>query len=202
MGRAAAALIALICWTGIGLQFWAGYSHSHDFIATLWGLARFFTIIGNLALAIVMSAIAFGRRPSPFVLAGVTLAVLLIGIVYGILLAGLHHPVGIGLIANYLLHDVSPVVTAAYWLLLVPRRRLPWSAPWRWVLFPLAYFIYAVVRGGLDHRYPYPFIDVAKLGWVQVSLNAAGIALAFILGGFALVWLDTWRPLGPSGGRH
>src|SRR5437764_15451072 len=60
MARAAAAFIALVCWTGIGLQFWAGYSHNHDVIVTLWGLSRFFTIIGNLALAMVMSWAALG----------------------------------------------------------------------------------------------------------------------------------------------
>jgi hypothetical protein len=43
-------------------------------------------------------------------------------------------------------------------------------------------------------------MDVAKLGWLQTALNAGGIALAFIIAGLLLVWIDSWRPLG-SGRR-
>jgi hypothetical protein len=203
MPRAAAALIALVCWAGIALQFWASYTFRHyDLLLTLWTLARFFTIISNLALAVAMTAVALGKRVSPLVLGGLTLAILLVGIVYATLLKGLHPLSGLPLIANYLLHDVSPIAMAAYWLLFVPRGRLNWRAPWWWVIFPLAYFLYALARGQIDRRYPYPFIDVGKLGWPQVALNAAGIAFAFILAGFALVWIDRWRPLGPSRGKR
>ena len=48
-------------------------------------------------------------------------------------------------------------------------------------LFPIAYFVYALARGHFDGNYPYPFIDVGKLGWLQVAMNAAGIALGFII---------------------
>ena len=171
-------------------------------IHTVWNLARFFTIISNFALAIAMTAVAAGKRPSPTVLGGLTLAILLVGIVYVTLLRGLHTLSGPALVADYLLHYASPVAMAAYWLLFTPRGRLRWSAPWLWVLFPAAYLIYVLVRGQLDHRYPYPFIDVAKLGWTQVALNSAGIAFGFVLAGFLLVWIDRWRPLGPSGGRR
>jgi hypothetical protein len=203
MGRAAAALIALVCWVGLGLQFWASFtSHHFDVLLTLWTLARFFTILANLALAVAMTMVALGRRLSPLVLGGLTLAILLVGIVYATLLRGLHPLSGLALIANHLLHELSPTLMAVYWLLFVPRARLRWSAPWWWVLFPGAYLGYAMLRGQLDHHYPYPFIDVGKLGWTQVALNVAGIGFVFIVAGFGLVWIDRWRPLGPSGGRR
>jgi len=203
MPRAAAALIAIICWTGIALQFWASFTFRHyDLVLTLWTLARFFTIISNLALAIAMTAIAVGKRLTPTLLGGLTLAILLVAIVYATLLRGLRPLSGLPLIANFLLHDVSPVLMAVYWLLFVPRGVLRWSAPWWWSLYPFAYLVYVLARGQLDHNYPYPFIDVGKLGWQQVALNAAGIAFLFILAGFALVWVDRWRPLGPSRGKR
>ena len=61
---------------------------------------------------------------------------------------------------------------------------------------PIAYLVYALVRGAIDGKYPYPFIDVGNLGWLQTALNAGGIALGFIIAGLALVWIDGWRPLG------
>ena len=85
---------------------------------------------------------------------------------------------------------------AAWWLLVAPRARLRWSAPWWWALYPLAYFAYAVGRAQLGDKYPYPFMDIGQLGWPQAALNAAGIAMAFLMAGFALVWVDRWRPLG------
>ena len=52
--------------------------------------------------------------------------------------------------------------------------------------YPLAYFTYAIARGASDGRYPYPFMDVGKIGAVQTALNAAAIAAAFVIAGFGL----------------
>jgi hypothetical protein len=202
MPKAAAALVALICWAGLAIQFRATYASHHDVAATLWILLRFFTVITNLLVAVVMTAAALGRRASPFVLGGLTLAILLVGAVYLTLLRGLLELSGGALLADTLLHKVAPLATAAWWLLFAPRAKLRWSAPWWWALFPAVYFVYVLARGQVDGHYPYPFVDVAKLGWTQVALNAAGIAFAFVLAGFALVWIDSWRPLGPSRGRR
>ena len=38
--------------------------------------------------------------------------------------------------------------------------------------------------------YPYPFVDVAAIGWAAVARNALLIAAAFLLAGSALVWCD------------
>jgi hypothetical protein len=202
MRNAAAVLVAIVCWAGLALQFSASYGQSHDVAATLWTLARFFTIISNLALALAMTAVAAGKHPSAFAMGGLTLAILLVGVVYWVLLHGLHPLSGAALTANFLLHDVSPLLMAAYWLLFVPRGKLRWHAPWWWSLFPVIYFGYALARGQVEHRYPYPFIDVGKLGWLQVGLNAAGIAFGFVLAGYALVWIDSWRPLGSNRGSR
>ena len=196
MARIAAALIAIICWAGLAIQFSASYANHPDVFVTLWILARFFTVLTNLLVAVTMSWVAVGGRPSANLLGGVTLAILLVGIVYWTLLQGLHVLTGPGRVADFLLHKVSPVATALWWLLFAPRAKLRWNAPLWWIAYPLAYLAYALARGTIDHKYPYPFLDVGKIGWVQASLNIGGIALGFILAGFVLVWLDRWRPLG------
>jgi hypothetical protein len=196
MPKAAAALVAIICWAGLAIQFSATYANHHDIIATLWILARFFTVITNLLVAVTMTAVAIGRRVSPFVLGGLTLAILLVGAVYMTLLRGLMELSGGALLADMLLHKVSPVAMALWWLLFAPKKALKWNAALQWAAYPLGYFAYALARGHFDGRYPYPFIDVGRLGWAQTLINAGGIAMAFILAGFALVWIDSWRPLG------
>ncbi len=202
MRSLAAALVAIVCWAGLAVQFSATYGNQHDLAATLWILARFFTILTNLLLAVTMTAVAVGRRVSPFILGGVTLAILLVGVVYATLLAGLHHLSGAALVADILLHKVSPVSMALWWLLFAPKKALKWNAPVQWAAYPLAYFAYALARGHFDRHYPYPFMDVGKLGWTQTLVNAGGIAMAFIISGFALVWIDSWRPLGSSRGSR
>ena len=202
MRNALAALVAIVCWAGLAVQFSATYGHEHQVAGTLWILARFFTVITNFLVALVMTWVAIGRRVSPQLLGGLTLTILLVGIIYWLLLRGLHPLEGSALVANILLHDVSPVLMALWWLFFAPRGRLDWSAPLWWSLYPLAYLAYVLARGHVDGRYPYPFIDVSKIGWTQAALNVGGIALAFILAGFALVWIDSWRPLGSNRGSR
>lgn len=194
--RAAALAVALVCWAGLAIQFAATQAAQGDWVATLWILLRYFTVITNLLVALAMSATALGGRVPPLLLGGLALALLLVGAVYMTLLRGLVELSGGALLADLLLHKVSPLAMAAWWLLFAPRARLEWTAPWWWVLYPLAYFGYAVARGLAGDLYPYPFVDVGRLGWAQVMVNAAGIAMAFLASGFALVWIDRWRPLG------
>ena len=188
--RLAAALVALVCWVGLALNFSASYAHQGNVVATLWRLGHFFTIITNLALAIAMTWLALGGRVSPFVQSGLTLAILLVGIVYVALLHGLHPLSGRGLIANHLLHYVSPVAMAVYWLLFTSHGKLRWKDPLWWAVFPSIYFVYVIARGLNGDSYPYPFIDLRKLGEVQTAINALGIAASFVLCGFVLVAID------------
>lgn len=196
MLKAGAAIVAIICWAGLAVQFAATYAGHHDVVGTLWIIARFFTILTNLLLAVTMTMVAVGRRVSPFILGGITLAIMLVGVVYATLLQGLVELRGGGLVADILLHKVSPVAMALWWLLFAPKKALKWDAPVKWAAYPLLYFAYALARGHVDGRYPYPFMDVGKLGWPQTAINAGGIAMGFILIGYLLVWFDSWRPLG------
>jgi hypothetical protein len=198
MRNAAAALVAIVCWAGLAIQFAATYGAHHDLVAAVWILLRFFTITTNLLVAVSMTWVAIGRKVSAKVLGGLTLAILLVGIIYWLLLHGLHPLSGPALVANVLLHDASPVLMGLWWLLFAPRAKLRWNAPIWWAAYPLAYLAYVLARGQMDGRYPYPFLDVGRLGWLQTALNVGGIALGFVLAGFALVWIDSWRPLGSS----
>jgi hypothetical protein len=196
MPRLAAALVALICWAGLAIQFSASYANHPDVLVTAWILARFFTVLTNLLVAVIMTLVALGGRPSATLLGGATLAILLVGAVYWTLLQGLHALAGPALVANVLLHKVSPVLMLLWWVLFAPRARLHWSAPLWWILYPVAYLLYVLGRGQFDGKYPYPFLDTGKLGWTQTALNMGGIGLGFLLAGLALVWVDRWRPLG------
>ena len=153
---------------------------------------RYFTVITNLIVAVVFTGIALGyRRPTsaPFV-SGVTLAILLVGVVYGLLLRGLVEISGGAAMADLLLHKVTPVLGLAYWIFFVRKGQLRPMHPLIWSILPLAYFPYALVRGAVEGRYAYPFIDAGQIGWVATTTNGAMIAAGFLVAGFLLVWLD------------
>lgn len=193
IGRVLAAGIAAVAWTGLGLQFRASMAQlDNDVVMTMWVVFRYFTVITNFLVAIVFSAQAFGRSriASPFILAGVTLAILLVGVVYMTLLKGMIELSGGALLADTLNHKVTPVLCGLYWLLIAKKGKLDWNDPMKWALLPLAYFIYGIWRGKTEGKYAYPFLNLDKLGWSQVLANAAVIAAGFIAVGYIMVWLD------------
>ena len=190
MPRAAAGVVALICWVALAVRFSVTYAETGDVLEALWILARFFTILTNLAVAVAMTMVAFGKRVSPGVEGGLTLAILLVGVVYALLLQKLYHLTGAALFPDTLMHKVSPIAMAAYWLLFARHRPMRWNEPLWWSIYPLAYFAYALVRGAIEGIYPYPFMDVGKIGAAQTAVNAAAIAAAFLVAGLGLVWLD------------
>jgi len=182
-------LIALAAWAGLIVQCAATFGQTGSVPATLWIVLRFFTVVTNLLVAIIMSGMATGRRVSPFILAGLTLAIVFVGIIYATLLHGLVELSGLALVANDLLHYVVPIAMAIYWPVFAPKIGLEWRDPWLWSVYPLAYLFCAVLRGSVDGRYPYPFIDVASLGYGRVLLNSLLLLIFYLIAGSGLVAL-------------
>ncbi|MEW6436820.1 MAG: Pr6Pr family membrane protein [Pseudomonadota bacterium] len=188
--RLAAALIACAAWLGLTLQFLATYGHVGSVLAALWVLADFFTILTNLVIAALFTDIAFSGREAPRTVGGLTLAILLVGIVYALLLRSIDHPEGLAKAANDILHIVTPVLVPLFWLAVVRKGALRLLDPFVFAAFPLLYFVYAMARGAATGHYPYPFLNVAKIGWPQTFINAGLIALGFLIGGYVLLALD------------
>jgi len=190
--RLAAALVAAVAWAGITLQFCATSSHIGSAAAALWLLADYFTILTNFAIAVVFTGIALGRDDwdRSRLLAGLTLAILLVGIVYALLLRASDHPYGLGQAANVIMHIVMPILVSLFWLTHVPKGALQPGDPFAFAAFPLVYLAYALARGHAEGRYPYPFLNVAKIGLHRTLANAGAIGLGFLLGGYALFLLD------------
>jgi len=190
--RWSAAIIAAVGWLGLAVQFEASFLRVGSVAGTAWGMLRFFTIIANLSSAILFTGVAW--RPTaflrPFAVGGAAACMLLVGITYAILLRGLIPLSGGAKLADFLLHTATPILVPLFWLLFVPRGRLRWRDPSLWAILPLLYLPYALVRGMAEGHYAYPFIDLARIGWTAVALNAMGLAIAFLSVGLAMVALD------------
>ncbi len=193
IGRLAALAVAAAAWTGLVVQLIASTGLTGSVGQAIWTMARYFTVITNLFVAGLFTALALGHDARPKLVGMVTLAILLVGIVYATMLHGLIELSGGAALADFILHSVTPLAVPLWWLTFAPRGGLGWRDPWHWALLPLVYFAYALARGAIEGRYAYPFMDVGSLGWPAVLSNAALMAAGFVMGGYGLVAISRRR---------
>jgi len=165
-------------------------------VGTLVQLFSFFTILTNLLAALSMTVLfsADSRLGKyfiqPRVFSAIALYITIVGLVYNLVLRNLWHPIGLSKLADELLHSVNPVLFVVYWLVYMPKANLKWVQALNWLGFPLIYSVYIFIRGSISHLYPYPFLDVDKLGIPRVAINSLFMLLAFMLIGLLFVWVN------------
>ena len=200
-GNAWGALTALLAWFAIVLQLVlvldANLALGKSVLATVIAFLSYFTITTNLLIAAGLTwrllapqtrAGQFFSHPSTTTATAVY--ILVVAVVYAVLLRNLSHPQAWEKAADQLLHQVVPVLYLIHWIIWAPRGYLPWRSTLTWLLYPLLFLGYTLARGALIGRYPYPFMDVAKLGYPRVLVNAAVLAGVFGLLGLAFVAAD------------
>lgn len=196
-------MAALLGWSGLSIQLYLILLGRWELGASLLGglvnCFSFFTVQTNTLVAVVLSFELTHRDSAarrwflgPAVRSGIAVSIALVGLAYSLLLRHLWHPEGWQFIADELLHDVMPVLFIGYWWFCVPKGSLRLRHIGLWMLYPLVYFGYILLRGNLLAAYPYPFIDVATLGYPQVLINAGGILAGFIGIALGVVGLDRW----------
>jgi len=195
---------AVLGWAGLGIQlyliFFARLSVGASLLGGLVSFFSYFTVLTNTLVAVVLTCAVSDRESSarrwflqPWVTSGIAVSIAVVGLAYSILLRHLWHPQGWQFIADELLHDVMPLLFLAYWWLCVPKGTLRLKHLPLWLIYPLVYFAYALLRGHLLGAYAYPFIDVALLGYPQVFINAGGILLGFVLIALLVIGIDRWQ---------
>lgn len=76
---------------------------------------------------------------------------------------------------NTVVHEVFPVAVIVDWLLDPPGMRLTARRSLIWLVYPLAWTVYTLVRGGVVGWYPYPFLYPANGGYVTVAAYVGAI---------------------------
>jgi hypothetical protein len=87
--------------------------------------------------------------------------------------------------ANAVVHYVMPIVIVLDWLIDPPNAPIEWRRTWRWLIFPVVYFSYTLIRGAIVGWYPYPFLNVSGKGYGRVLADGVGILIAMIVVGAA-----------------
>lgn len=202
--RLFAAAAAVLGWFALALQLMLSVqiaqANGQGALHGVWIYFGFYTILTNILVALALTAGALGPRGGmtrflgrPGMATMAAMSIVVVGVIYNLLLRQLWHPQGWQLLADATLHDVMPVTFLLYWWLAVPKTALHWRQVPSWLAYPAAYFAYALARGAVDGWYPYPFLDVAREGYLQVVGNALLVLLFFIAVALVLVALGRWQ---------
>jgi hypothetical protein len=193
--------IALAAWFALVLQLYILVDNTPgNGMTPLEAVGRFFiffTILSNMLVAISITIFllntdsAAGRFfARPPVITAVALYIFLVGLIYNIILRSVWHPEGLQKLADELLHVAVPLLFLIYWLLFAPKSSLQWIHAFRWLIFPAVYLVYAMLRGGIEGFYPYPFLDANTLPFGRVFMNCVGLLFVFIIAGLLFVWIS------------
>jgi hypothetical protein len=88
---------------------------------------------------------------------------------------------------------VIPSLFIIFWLVFVPKGGLQWKDVPAWLIYPIVYTLFIMIRGGLSGFYPYPFIDLNKIATHEVFINAGAMLVGFLVLSLVLVGVGKLR---------
>jgi hypothetical protein len=162
----------------------------------------YFTMQSNIVTAIVLFIAALttlrGRTQTPLLVlarACATTYIVIVGIVYNTLLAGLEGGVSLEW-ANWVLHVLFPIYAALDWVLFGDKSALPWNRLWVVLIYPVVWIAVVLIRGATDGWVPYPFLDPAT-GYGSVALYSIVIFVITVVIGAIVFALSRVRIIKP-----
>lgn len=153
----------------------------------------FFTVESNIiAVVALFVAGAYAWRGSTprwvhYLRGAATIYMTVTGITYSLLLRNVEVDTAVPWV-NLVLHYIIPIVMIVDWLIDLPPFRIGVGSAMIWLVFPVAYLAYSLIRGPFVDWYPYPFLDPRPEGYVPVVVTSIGIAI----GGLVLALIMSW----------
>lgn len=192
-------LIASVAWVAVLTQYYLMVENRTVSMgeATI-RFFSFFTILTNLLVAVFFTFSLVRQKTKyllflhkPGTLTAVTVYITVVGLVYQIVLRQTWNPTGLQKIVDELLHSIIPVMVIIFWYLYENKPPIKFGQIPQWLIYPLLYLVYVLIRGSFSGFYPYPFINVAGIGWQSVLVNSAVITVLFI--GISAVFVKTGK---------
>jgi hypothetical protein len=165
----------------------------------------YFTVESNIAAVFVLLALEFAtgsalRRLATIIRPAVTLYMTMTGVIYAVLLAPASADVGLtAQWVDVIVHEIGPLVVFVDWILAPPERRPVMHDIGAWLIFPVVYLVYSLIRGPIADWYPYPFLDPNLDGGAgKVAIMVIVLIPCVVLIAVGLVKLATrGRPVTP-----
>ncbi|MET9213935.1 MULTISPECIES: Pr6Pr family membrane protein [unclassified Nocardia] len=168
---------------GVVALLWIPLRNIDSVTFSLTNYLSYFTIESNILGVIVLLVGGFlapqGRGWQLF-RGAATLYMLITMVVYAVLLSRIDVMLNDKWI-NDVMHRYLPLVLVVDWLLVaMPQRLRPSPALiGQWLIFPLIYGVYTLIRGPIADWYPYPFIDPRQQGYLSMAIGLVVLTLVF-----------------------
>lgn len=160
----------------------------------------FFTITTNTIVFLCTAILLFGGKSMAnaffrkcTTITAITVYILIVGIVFNLLLRSITDLKGHHRIVSEIFHAVVPILFFFYWLFFVSPEKISFKVILYWLVYPILYMIYTIFHGFLSSFYPYPFIDVTKLGLKTALVNGLFVLISFIILSLILVSISKIR---------
>ena len=187
-GRLFNGLIALLAWFALFAQLYIHLTMLPFPVKEL--IIRYFsyfTILSNLMVAISCTILFIGNGTGSgrffhrqSVVAAITVYIVIVGVVYNLVLRSVWDPQGLQKVVDELFHTVNPILYLLMWIFLAGKDQLKWKMVFSWLIYPIVYCIFILIRGHASGFYPYPFINVIELGMTKTLQNIGILSASFL----------------------
>lgn len=186
-------LLSFAIFTAVIVQFYTG-AQKPDFNPV--NFLSFFTILCNILAGSVLlagSLGSIGKKTVPrwydMARGAATVYMITVGLVFAVLLANYEVQLTLPWV-NIILHYLIPVAMALDWLFNPSHSKISLRQTWPWLIFPIAYVVYSLIRGSITGWYPYPFLNPETAGgYVGIFAYSVGIALTVFAGCALVAWV-------------
>jgi len=172
---------AIVGWSACFYSFSTDFKDPGDFFS-------YFTIQSNLLINIWFTLAVFAKEGSrlrdfifqPFIRSGLLLYITVTMIVFFTLLVG--SGVGLNFVSRYILHLTMPLSFIINWFMDRPKIKIKFKIALSWLIYPIVFCIYTLIRGPIVGWYPYYFLSPIKMGSYEgVEFMIAGLTLFIFL---------------------
>ena len=189
MKKAILIAITIIGWITIAFRLYLRITE-YDFSAfeSTVQFFSYFTILTNLFVIIYCTNQLLKSKEKntsllnkPETLTALNVFILIVALVYHIVLKPLWNPEGIQMIVSEICHTVIPLGTLILWIISKNKGQVKLKSLLQWLLYPLIYIVFVLIRGSFSNFYPYPFLDVQTLGIEKVLINSLFLLIVMLI---------------------
>ncbi|MFX0071174.1 MAG: Pr6Pr family membrane protein [Candidatus Hermodarchaeota archaeon] len=138
-----------------------------DAVFLLCNTFSYFTVQSNVFIAIWLTLIIIYRNKdekpsclSSIIQGALTLYITVTFLVFAIFLSAIYHPTGWEAVINITMHYIIPIAFIIDWLITGTDVQYKWKYILYWLIYPLSYLVYTLIRGFFINFYPYPFLNL------------------------------------------
>ena len=157
----------------------------------------YFTIQSNLMVLIWLTiAIIYNNRENkPKILGAiprgaVTVYITVTFLIFAIILAPGYIPQGLALYTNTISHYILPIAFIIDWAFTETEKKYEWRYDVYWLIYPILYLIYTLVRGAITNFYPYFFLDLNVLSVIELVVYVIGLIILFLILGAIYIFAN------------